>query len=359
MKHSKAKFLFFPVLVLPFVIFAFWALGGGRGKAAPESENANGLDLNLPGADVSGQPENKLGYYEKAAGDSMRLTTLLRQDPYAFTPDADTGSPEAKVYDKIDEIHKALEQASDRAIHQPTIESSTSQEPQLGRPSPSTTRQADPEMQQVNGMLDKILAIQHPEQFVDTANRHREPQSLPVIIAGSATPDTTESGNHFYSLTESVENAPENRFIRAVTEGSQTLVSGATVKMRLEGAVVVAGQLIAKGSLIYGTADVQGQRLLVTVKGIRSGDVILPVGLSVYDLDGMEGLSIPGALTREVAKESAGSAVQQVGVSSLDPSLKMQVAGAGIEAAKNLVTKKTRLVRVTVKAGYHLLLKNQ
>jgi hypothetical protein len=44
-------------------------------------------------------------------------------------------------------------------------------------------------------------------------------------------------------------------------------------------------------------------------------------------------------------------------MTSLDPSLKAQATATGINAVKNLLSKKAKLVKVTVKAGYKVLLK--
>jgi len=41
---------------------------------------------------------------------------------------------------------------------------------------------------------------------------------------------------------------------------------------------------------------------------------------------------------------------------SLDPSIGQQAASVGIEAAKGLFSKKAKLIKVTVKAGYKVLL---
>jgi hypothetical protein len=42
----------------------------------------------------------------------------------------------------------------------------------------------------------------------------------------------------------------------------------------------------------------------------------------------------------------------------MDPSLGAQAASAGIQAAKTLISKKVKLVKVTVKAGYQVLLRD-
>ena len=70
----------------------------------------------------------------------------------------------------------------------------------------------------------------------------------------------------------------------------------------------------------------------------------------------MSGLYIPGAITRDVAKQSAEQGLQDIGFTSLNPSIGTQAASAGIQAAKTLLSKKVKLVKVTLKAGYHLLL---
>lgn len=76
-------------------------------------------------------------------------------------------------------------------------------------------------------------------------------------------------------------------------------------------------------------------------------------------MDGMDGIYIPGAITRDVAKQSADRATQQIDISNLNPSIGAQAANAGIEAAKTLFSRKVKLVKVTVKAGYQVLLRDE
>lgn len=103
----------------------------------------------------------------------------------------------------------------------------------------------------------------------------------------------------------------------------------------------------------------KGERLTVKVSSLRYESSIFPVDLSVFDLDGVDGIYIPGAINRDVAKASADRSVQTLGVATLDDSWGSQAAGAGIEAAKSLFSRKVKLVKVVVKAGYRLLLRDQ
>lgn len=72
----------------------------------------------------------------------------------------------------------------------------------------------------------------------------------------------------------------------------------------------------------------------------------------------MEGIYIPGAITRDAAKQASSQSVQDLQLYSMDNSLGAQAATAGIEAAKGLFSKKAKLIKVTVTAGYQVLLKD-
>ena len=89
-KHS-AKFLrqrkmllVLPLMVLPFITLAFWAMGGGKGTADMNQSNTNaGLNLQLPNANLKDDKnEDKLSFYKEADADSLKREELLRNDPY-------------------------------------------------------------------------------------------------------------------------------------------------------------------------------------------------------------------------------------------------------------------------------------
>jgi len=147
---------------------------------------------------------------------------------------------------------------------------------------------------------------------------------------------------------------------QAVVHETQTLTTGTMVKLRLRQDMSLAGRLLPEGTLLYGTCQVSGDRLSIEVKAVRSGKALLPISLTAYDLDGMEGLYIPGAPAREAARQGAGRAISQsLQIPSLAPSLGAQAANAGIDAARGLLRQGARQVKVTVKAGYCLLLRDQ
>lgn len=411
--RRRKMLLVLPLLALPFIALVFWALGGGRG-GKQEEDRPQGLNQELPGAQLSSTPENKLSLYNKAYRDSMERIRQRREDPFAlleqedsllaFQPDEYASGyqalrlpedpNEAKVQDRLRRLEQALAAPDPTAAWPPAEEFYTGQssvgagdlarlERMIGSVTDSSGQ--DPELEQLNGMLETILDIQHPDQArkkLEEASRQqkgrafavqrpreslradlmtgREPGAYANKIADTPVPVYEPFvTNKFYGLNTGPERENELPAIPAVVHETQTLVNGATVKMRLLEDIMINGLTVPAGSFVFGTCSINGERLLVEIPGIRFGRNLLPVSLRAYDMDAIEGIRIPGAITRDAAKEGADRMLQSVQLMSLDPSIAAQAAGAGVEVAKGLFGRKAKLVRVTVKAGYPLLLMDQ
>ena len=154
-----------------------------------------------------------------------------------------------------------------------------------------------------------------------------KPESFAVSLN-----DTSEQQG-FYGLSDDNENNHSNS-IEAVVNETQTLVSGTVIKLRLLQNIYVHGSPIAKDQLIYGIASLNNERLKISITTLRNNDNIFPVSLTVYDMDGLEGIYIPGSINRDVSKASADEAISSMGLTSIDPSIGAQAAIAGIQAAK-------------------------
>lgn len=400
-----------PILALPFLTMIFWALGGGKGTPAQAMIiESPGLNLELPSAHFNEEEVDKLSLYEKAERELRKFQEEQESDPYfnltAFETEdmqedreqhtnqnSSTGSGrlknynpqkqqpgidpnEAKVNQKLEQLYRELNKTPE------LVQSNTSQYENTNSTDPqfssdvkelekmmemmSRGSEPDPEMQQLESMLEKILDIQHPDRVRTKINAQNEQQKKPTFSVTSPTDNTVSllhstnqaDQNSFYGLDDVSESQVMTNTIEAVVHDTQELVDGSTVKMRLLNDVYINNTLIPKDQFMYGTCSINGERLTIAIKSVRTGNSILPVSLVVYDLDGLEGIYIPGAIARDVAKQSSEEALQGIQFMSLDPSLGAQAAGAGIEAAKGLFSKKAKLIKVTVKAGYQILLKD-
>lgn len=408
LKHRK-MLLVLPILALPFLTALFWALGGGKmdaaNSAAPQQK---GFNLKLPNANLKeGLPMDKMNYYDLAALDSAKLDELIKKDPNYLnqsfqidsTEDSNAtaqrkernglnksayrDSAEEKVHQKLEALQKAINTPlpapeQERDYTKTTKQNQTSLEfndvDKLEQMIQSMNEQQeiqDPELRQLGGMLENILDIQHPNRvqerlvkaseaqrgqvFTVSTNEHADPvSSLQNTLNG-----TNYKQNGFYSLDQFVKHDLVQSAVEAVINETQTIVNGSTVKFRIMSDIFINGIRIPKNNFLFGTASLKGERLNININSIRYNNSLFPVDLSVYDMDGLVGIYIPGSISRDVAKASADRSMQTLGVASLDDSWGAQAAGAGIEAAKSLLSKKVKLVKVVLKAGYKVLLHDE
>lgn len=75
--------LFLPLLTLPFIFFAFWALGGGKGATADPDSTEEGLNMALPEARVEEGVMDKMESYREAERKESRLRDLRRMGPFS------------------------------------------------------------------------------------------------------------------------------------------------------------------------------------------------------------------------------------------------------------------------------------
>jgi len=386
---QKQFHLGLPVVVVPLITLFFWLLGGGTGITQTVEKPQGGLNLELPSATLAPDSAmDKMAFYERADHDSASRAEQIKNDPYFHSDSSGQfgleGTPvdqnEQRIQEKLSQLNSALNSSGSGQAYVPDQNyqrENVSNRADLDRLQNMMGQVqggggADPEMQQINSVLGQILDIQHPDRVQERIKANSAKNRGKVFLVSTNKKENSISvlGKQpkgkiapvtgFYSLEEPEKKNDEQNAIQAVIYESQTLSDGSIIKLRLLNEVYISGQLIPKNTFVYAVAHVSGERLMLTITNVRSEGSIYPVNLSVYDLDGLDGLYIPGAIGREVSKSSADQALQSVtmGTTAIDPSLGVQAMGAGIEAAKSLLSKKVKMVKVTVKAGYFVLLKN-
>jgi len=429
--RKRKLMLVLPILVIPFLTMGFWALGGGKDSADNGQQNKQaGLNLQLPNAKLKDDKKlDKLSFYERADKDSEKLEKEIRQDPYyanndlsfkgnndetntiepmqfgleglsqksslqndklnlsADNPDHYADPNEEKVKQKLEQLNRQLNMpqssylkptASYNAYKQNDnhdafnmqVDKLESMMQLMGK-----NEGSDPEMDKLQGMMDKILDIQHPERVEENLKEKIITDKEEVLPVSTATdkqdisllesadapkPDTDIVLSGFYgSDDEERMDTEKSNAIEAVIHETQTLVNGSTVKLRLLNDVFINGNKIPAGNFIHGIASLNKERLIITINSLRYGNAIFPVHLDVFDLDGLAGIYIPGSITRDVANQSVDNSLQSIGITSINPTISEQATSAGISAAKSLLSKKVKQVKVTVKAGYKILLKDK
>lgn len=420
---TKGMLLLLPLILFPFLTLLFWAGDGGKGTNKDGQNNENsGLNMQLPDARLkSDKGDDKLSFYQQASNDSVRKEEERRNDPFwngaggakedslrfspgyrneqknysiDYNPLPPSGAPnsvdenEAKVYQKLAKLNSALAQsrvvskventAEDyRSGYKSSVTDTKKLETMMRAMNENNSK--DPELDQLNTMLDKIASIQHPEGGNNTDNvkdtavskiamaiHNKKKGTIVSLLQRQQGTDkqqlnTPPQKAGFYNdeapALSSFDAGKLNTFGAIIPE-TQSVVSGSTVQLQFMQDIDLNGISITKGSYLFGVANLSNERLQIKISSIRNGNSVYPVALDVYDMDGLAGIYVPGSIGRETAKQSADRAINGIGLGTLDPSLGAQAASAGIETMKSFIGKKTKLIRVTLPAGYQVLLKD-
>ena len=153
----------------------------------------------------------------------------------------------------------------------------------------------------------------------------------------------------------------ERNTLPVVVDHTTALREGDYVALRLLESAHIGELRIPRQSLLIAQAKLGGNRLHLLVKSLEIGGRIIPVKLSAYDLDGQEGIYIPGVEQVSALKELGANIGGSVGTSfTFASSAKDQIiseAARGVmQGASQLLQKKLRTLQVTLKGGYRLFL---
>lgn len=247
-KRQRRFMLVLPLLTLPFVTLAFWALGGGQPDRPTPSDNTPGLNMTLPEAKINEDTAlgDKMSIYQKADQKAALRKEQMRMDPFAGElkqpqkekpqellpkegPPIQSQSSLKAMETQVEQKLASLQKTVDRPAP-PVQRSSAIPVTPPERPSPSGTdlkhleemmqamsspSSPDPELQQIDGMLEKILDVQHPERVRQKLEAYRdwkqgktfavnrtENSTRETKIIHSERKSTSLENNRFYGLDE-------------------------------------------------------------------------------------------------------------------------------------------------------------
>ena len=338
--ETRQVLLLLPLLVLPMLAGAFYALGGGRKTATEKVAMGAGLKVSLPEAKFTADTlEGKMSVYEqqqKSASDSSlsgmdavaeRLGfSALEEDPKVTAINERLSMLNAEMARGYEEPKGAN---GSRAVVRDASGGEVEKLERLMQGMHKGSSGEDAEMKQLSGILERIQEIGDPEL---ARLKYR-------AVAGD--------GAGIDSMFAAIP---------AVIDGNQKAVQGSVVKLKLLDTVLIGGYLIPKGYNVYGLGSFSNQRLNLEIKNIRVGNSIIPVRLTVFDRkDAMVGINAPEAMLSDAVRGGGVDAMGSFGMMGMD--MATQLAGAGIDAARGLLSKKLKRVRQPLKNGYPVLLK--
>lgn len=340
--EKRRILLFLPLLALPLIALGFKALDGGNAGRTDISVSAKGINTALPDAAFKKEvPIDKMGIYNQTKRDSSSsagssFDAIVGKLGFSSTEDPQT----TQINEKLAVINQQINTpyVAPRGYTEPAKRYGPENESmskdvaklEMLMKNMKDNSEEDPEMKQLSTILQSIQEIQNPELA-----RQKYPKALTPAV-------------------DSLFKA-----IPAVIAEHQKATQGSVIKLRLLDTIVINGQVIPKGHEVYGLAEFSNQRLNLEIKNIRLGTSIIPVNLTVFDKrDAMRGINAPEVLLNDAVNSGGSDAIGGIGLMSFDQSLTTQIAGAGIDAAKSVFTKKLRRIKQKLKAGYPLLLRD-
>lgn len=215
---------------------------------------------------------------------------------------------------------------------------------------------------------DPMAVFKKQMAYVDSMQKASDPQtkaeaqkkaalqkaaaSQPQALAISKAP---VSENDFNTIK------PETRdeLIAAMIDEDVTAYAGSRIRLRLLEDIWAGKNLIRKGNYLY--AIVSGftqQRVSLTVTSVLTDGHILPVRLSVYDQDGLQGLFVPASAFRDFTKDLTGNTMQGVDITSgsAGSQLLMSTASKVFQSTSSAIASAIRKNKAKVKYSTYVYL---
>ena len=369
-RKMRMKYLVaFPAMFLTTGII-LWLIFDSFGDGAATT---NGFNQNMPEPDAQEITADKRDAYA-AQKDTVRVATDTI--PHVDSIPQSVEEPEPDMVEASDQAYQQV-QASLQDFYIPE-DNSAAQMAELQARIDELEAQnamAQQQGQQPNEMELMEQSYKLAAQYLGTGNGGQqtvivdEPEKdrkvMPVnqvnrnvVSSLSASTDNTRS----FSTAVGIKHTNFKNTISACVAADQSVIDGQSVRLRTLEPMWIGNSLLPKNTSIVGVARLQGERLEIKIESIEALGCIMEVDLSVYDSDGQEGINIPNSMENDALHEIGANMGSTMGSSiNLTTNAGAQLAsdvGKGlINGVSQYLNKKLRTVKVHLKSGYKIMLK--
>ena len=374
-RNLKKYAIVFPAMFLSFLVALWLIFGGSFSKEETDTSKAN---MELPDGDSQEIEGNKL----KAIEEQAILDEKARRDSvavsYAETVDTIATPSPSTVPDPIETSAQAYQeaQASLQDFYIPEDNSAAQVMELQARIDELEAQNAMAQQsQQPNEMELMEQSYKLAAQYLGTGNGGQqavivdEPEKdrkvMPVnqvnrnvVSSLSASADNTRS----FSTAVGIKHKNFKNTISACIATDQAVIDGQSVRLRTLEPMWIGNSLLPKNTSIVGVARLQGERLEIKIENIEALGCIMEVDLSVYDSDGQEGINIPNSMESDALHEIGANMGSTMGSSinlttNAGAQLVSDVGKGLINGVSQYLNKKLRTVKVHLKSGYKVMLR--
>ena len=406
-KEQLKKVLVFAGLGIIFAL-AMWFIFAPATKEQPDA--GEGLNDNIPQATTEKLTENKLKAYElvdhttqeeQAREEVGRLAEYFQQEGNSSESDpqeAVVGNKIESSMQRYEENNRLLADFYGSDPYEEEREAMQQEIDDLRRELHELSQQDDDEEAKQLALMEKsyqmaakylpaagaspahgAMPMGEQSQMVSPPNGGAAKDEAPMEIIADHKPlvsaldqpmsdeefmemyGAKERNMSFHSLSNSSAHTDGRNTLCVVVDKTTALKEGDYVALRLLETARVQQTSIPKHSILMAQAKIDGNRMQLLIKSIEVNGRILPVKLSAYDTDGQMGVYIPGSEEVSAIKEMGANVGGSMGTSftfssSAKDQIISEVTRGVMQGAGQLLQKKLRTIKVTLKGGYRLFL---
>lgn len=219
--------------------------------------------------------------------------------------------------------------------------------------------------------VDPVKMLRRQMLMMDSLEKAKDPEYQSALVAENKLKKNKEKLDAFINATlrvhktslnpefNSISKKTESKFIKAVIDENVNGYLGSRIRLRLLEDIVVERFKLTKGSLMY--AQISGfdlQRVNLSITSIFYNGEILPINLSVFDLDGMQGLYIPQSDFREMLRELGTNSVQGTQLDSSGEGFFTSMLSGVLSSTSKTISNIIRKNKAKLKYNSYLLLIN-
>lgn len=208
-------------------------------------------------------------------------------------------------------------------------------------------------------MMDSLEKSRDPKfqaQYKAEQTLKKNKEKMEKFLNSSLTVKKAGISNEFNTI--SVKKEPN--YVKAVIDEDIKGYLGSRIRFRLLEDVQAGRYVIPKGTILYG--QISGftlQRVNLNVVSVLVNGNILPINLSVFDIDGMQGLYVPASAFREMMRELGTNSVQGTTLESGSESFFTSMASNLFSSASQTISNIIRKNKAKLKYNTYIYLINE
>jgi len=309
------------------------------GEALGEEHNGSSKNTNPALSSYRNAQSTLSSFYQNDNDETVELRKQLAEMKEQLAEK--NTEPANNVETQLALMEKSYQMA---AKYLPTNMATAEQQKTQGTPAPASSTQKETFVAFTPARKNAVSAL------------YREPTDSAFIAGWSGS-----RNRGFYTAGKTEPEVQPKNSIRAVVQETQVVTGESGVRLRLLEPAQTPNLTIPQGTVLTANAKFQQGRLQMKVSSIELNGNIIPVDITIYDLDGQQGLFVPyspevNALTEMASNMAQASGTSLMMTQSAGQQLAADLSRGVVQGVSGYFAKKIRTPKVALKAGHLVFL---